>query len=190
MDLGHWARRLVHMMAPLFLVYYLIPEEIYGVDKRVGLLIVLAVILVFEAIRLWRGWTFLGLRDYEAGRISAFAWASIGLTFTFLFFPLELAAPAVTGMAFTDPLIGELRRRKSALYPLLPSVFYFVLVLTIFIALMGWSWQLLLASVVGTILAIGVERIRTKYVDDDFLMMVVPLLGMAAVLLLTSSYPS
>ena len=190
MDLGHWTRRLVHLCAPLFLVYYLVPDEVYGVDKRVWLVLLLAVVLAFEAVRLWRGWTFLGLREYEAGRVSAFAWASIGLTFTFLFFPLELAAPAVTGMAFTDPLIGELRRRESDLYPLVPAVFYFALVLAIFIALMGWSWQVVLASVVGTVLAIGVERIRTKYVDDDFLMMVVPLLGMAAVLFLTSSYPS
>jgi hypothetical protein len=188
MDLGHWTRRLVHMSAPVFLVYYLVPEEIFGVDKRVGLVLILAIVLGFEALRLWRGWTFLGLRDYESGRMSAFAWASIGLTFTFLFFPVELAAPAVVGMAFTDPLIGELRHRKSALYPLLPSIFYFALVLTVFIALMGWSWQVLLASVVGTILAIGVERARIKYVDDDFLMMVVPLLGMAAVLYLTSSF--
>ncbi len=190
MDFGHWTRRLVHLSAPLFLVYYWIPDEVYGASKEIGLLLVLALILVFEAVRLWRGWTFLGLRDYEARRISAFAWASVGLTFTFLFFPLELATPAVTGMAFTDPLIGELRRRKSALYPLLPIAFYFLLVLAIFIVLMGWGWQVLIASIVGTFLAITVERIRTKYVDDDFLMMVVPLLGMAAVLYLTSSFPS
>jgi type III secretory pathway component EscS len=48
----------------------------------------------------------------------------------------------------------------------------------------------LVASVVGTFLAISVERVRTRYVDDDFLMLVVPLLGMAAVLYLTSSFPS
>ncbi|MDD1746475.1 MAG: hypothetical protein LUQ16_01805 [Methanomassiliicoccales archaeon] len=178
------------MSAPVFLVYYLVPDEIYGVDKRIGLLVILAIILAFEALRLWRRWTFLGLREYEAGRISAFAWASIGLTFTFLFFPVELAAPAVMGMAFTDPLIGELRHRNSALYPILPLIFYFVLVMTVFVALMGWSWQVILASVVGTVLAIGVERVRIKSVDDDFLMMVVPLLGMAAVLYLTSSFPS
>lgn len=190
MDLGHWTRRLVHVCAPLFLVYYLIPDEIDGIDKRIGLLAVLAAILAFEAVRLWRGWTFLGMREYEAGHVSAFAWASVGIAFAFLFFPLELAAPAVTGMAFTDPLIGELRCRKSNLYPLLPLVFYFVLVLAIFVALMGWSWQVVLASLVGTILAIGVERNRIKNVDDDFLMIVVPLLGMAAVLYLTSSFPS
>jgi hypothetical protein len=190
MDLGHCTRRLVHICAPLFLVYYLIPEEIYGIDKRIALMAVLAMILAFEFVRLWRGWTFLGMRDYEAGTVSAFAWASIGLAFTFLFFPLELAAPAVTGMAFTDPLIGELRCRKSNLYPVLPLVFYFVLVLAIFILLMGWGWQIVLASMVGTVLAIVVERIRIKNVDDDFQMMVVPLLGMAAVLYLTSSFPS
>ncbi len=190
MDYGHWTRRLVHMCAPLFLVYYLIPDEVFGASKEAGLVLLLALVLAFEAVRLWRGWTFLGLRDYEAGRVSAFAWASVGLTFTFLFFPVELAAPAITGMAFTDPLIGELRRRKSPLYPLLPIAFYFLLVLAIFIALMGWGWQVLIASIVGTFLAISVERIRTKYVDDDFLMMVVPLLGMAAVLYLTSSFPS
>jgi CO/xanthine dehydrogenase Mo-binding subunit len=55
---------------------------------------------------------------------------------------------------------------------------------------MGLTWQTILASVVATVLAISVERVRTKYVDDDFLMLVVPLVGMAAVLYLTASFPS
>lgn len=190
MDTGYALRRLVHMCAPLFLVYYALPDAIEGADKRWLLVAVLVVVLVFEALRLALGWRLVGMRDYEGGRLSAFAWAAIGLTFTFLLFPLELAAPAVLGMALTDPLIGELRRRKSPLYPLLPSVVYFVLVMTTFELLMGGLWQVVAASAAGTVLAIGVERTRTKYVDDDFLMMVVPLLGMSAVLWLTSSFPS
>lgn len=190
MDLGHALRRLVHLSAPLFLVYYFLPEEIQGVDKQLGLVVLLTVILVFEALRLRFHWDIIGYRDYEYGRISAPVWAAIGLTLTFLFFPLELAAPAVIGMAFTDPLIGELRRRKSPLYPVLPTAFYLALVLGTFTLLMGLSWQTILASVVATVLAISVERVRIKYVDDDFLMLVVPLLGMAAVLYLTASFPS
>ncbi|MCU0861402.1 MAG: hypothetical protein MUE65_03685 [Methanomassiliicoccales archaeon] len=189
MDYGHWLRRLIHMSAPLFLVYYLLPEEIMGVDKRLGLVIVLVAVLAFEAMRLTFHWRILGLRDYEDRRLSAPAWAAIGLTITFLVFPVEIAAPAVIGMALTDPLIGELRRRRSGLYPALPTVFYLGLVLVTFYLLMGLSWQVLMASLVATALAISVERVRTKYVDDDFLMMVVPAVGMAVVLGLTSSFP-
>jgi hypothetical protein len=190
MDTGHAVRRLVHMCTPLFLVYYLLPGSIEGLDKRWLLIALLIIVLTFEALRLALGWKVIGLRDYESRRLSAFSWAAIGLTFTFLLFPLQLAAPAVIGMAFTDPLIGELRRRKSSLYPLLPTVAYFLMVLTTFVVLTGMTWQVVAASLVGTFLAIVAERARMKNVDDDFLMMVVPLLGMAAVLWLTSSFPS
>ena len=54
MDHGHVLRRLVHMCTPLFLVYYWIPDPLWrtNLDKRVVLVLLLVIVLIFEAIRL------------------------------------------------------------------------------------------------------------------------------------------
>jgi hypothetical protein len=189
MDYGHVLRRLVHMCTPLFLVYYWIPDPLWrtSLDKRVALILLLVVVLIFEAIRLRRKWHIVGMREYEYRRMSAAAWSAIALVFTFLFFPLELAAPALLGMGFIDPLIGELRRHKSKMYPLLPTLLYFVIVLAALAYLIGFDYRAVLAAIVATALAIELEKMRWRQVDDDFLMIVPPLLGMAAVYWITAS---
>jgi len=189
MDRGQMLRRLVHLATPLFLVYYALPDPLWegAPDNQTLLIFLLLAILIFEALRLRFKWKIIGIRDYEYERISAAAWAAIGLTVAFLFFPFELVAPVLIGMAFVDPLIGELRRMKSNLYPVLPITVYLALVFATLAILTGWTTTALIASVVATVLAISFEKWRTKYVDDDFLMIVVPLLGIAAVYWVTSS---
>jgi small-conductance mechanosensitive channel len=180
------------MLAPLSLVYYVLPDPLWpgAPSNQVLLLVLFEGILIFEALRLYFGWPIIGIRDYEYDRFSAAAWAALAMVVTLLFFPLALAAPAIIGMSFVDPLIGELRRRKSALYPSLPTAVYFIIVLATLWYFLGLSTTVLLASAIATGLAIGIERVRTKYVDDDFLMTIVPVLGMAAVFLISASYPS
>ncbi|MEM0448461.1 MAG: hypothetical protein QW520_01385 [Methanomassiliicoccales archaeon] len=187
MEEGYWLRRIVHMSAPLLLIYYAIPDFIFGVGKWLGLVLILIIVLFFDLMRLAFQWRIIGFRDYEYRRLSAAAWAALGFTLIFLLFPLEIAAPAVLGMALVDPMIGELRRRESRLYPLLPAIFYYVLASLCFYYIIGFDWIIMLACLIATILAIGVERARTKFVDDDFLMLVVPACALAITLSLTSS---
>jgi dolichol kinase len=192
MDKGHVLRRLVHMLAPLSLIYYFLPDPLWAgaPSNQVLLLFLLEGILVFEVLRLHYQWPIIGIRDYEYDRLSAAAWAALAMVVALLFFPLQLAAPAIVGMAFVDPLIGELRRRKSKLYPTIPTLVYLALVLVILWYFFGLNTTVILASAVATGLAIAIERLRTKYIDDDFLMTIVPLLGLAAIFLISSSYPS
>ncbi len=187
MDNGHVLRRLVHLGTPLFLVYYWLPTKLWMIEKPILLLIILAVVLNFEYIRIYKQWRIIGMREYEAQRMSAAAWAAVALTLAFLFFPVEYAAPAVIGMGLIDPLIGELRARKSDLYPMLPSVLHFAIILTVLSLMVGLDYRALLASFVATPLAIYFEKTRWRFVDDDFLMIVLPLLGIAAVYYFTSS---
>jgi hypothetical protein len=179
MDRGHWLRRFIHMLAPLFLVYYAIPNPIWegGPSKELLLICALIIVLVFEAYRLTFKPKILGIRSYEYQRVSAATWAALGMTSTFLFFPLEYAAPVVIGMGWIDPLCGELRRVESRLYPALPLAVYFIIALLTMTYLIGFNIQVVLASIVATILAIAIEKPRLKYLDDDFLMLVVPILG-------------
>ncbi len=186
MDHGHVLRRLVHLCTPLFLAYYWLPAKIGMVDKPILLLLLLALVLNFEYIRIHRQWRIIGMREYEKQRMSAAAWAALALTFAFLFFPVEYAAPAVIGMGLIDPLIGELRARKSNLYPVIPSVLHFAIIFTVLSLMLGLDYRAVLASVVATPLAIYFERTRWRFIDDDFLMIVLPLLGIAAVYYLTS----
>ena len=131
MDWGHILRRLVHMSSPIFLIYYWLPDPLWpgGPGRQFGLVFALFLTLVFEAVRMTKQLEIIGMRPYESNRMSAAAWAGIALAFSMLFFPLKVVAPVLFGMAWIDPLCGELRKRNSRLYPNLPKVAYFVLVL-------------------------------------------------------------
>jgi len=179
MDRGQWLRRFIHMLAPLFLVYYALPSPIWegGPNKELVLVSTLIIVLGFEAYRLTFKPKILGMRIYEYQRVSAATWAALGMTFVFLFFPLEYAAPVVIGMGWVDPLCGELRRFESKFYPTLPLTVYFTIAVFTMTYLIGFNVQVVLASIVATILAIAIEKPRLKYIDDDFLMLVVPILG-------------
>lgn len=184
MDYDHYFRRIFHLCAPLFLVYYLIPKDTWGLglSREESLIIVFFLVMIFEAIRLGTGRVFFGIREYERTRPSAFAWAAIAITMAFLFFPPIFVICAVVGMGWTDPLIGELRRHWKRAYPILPMTVYFLIIigcLTLFsdIPLLV---QLFLASLTTTV-AILVEYPQFKYVDDDFLMLVIPLMVLTCV---------
>ncbi|MCK5547460.1 MAG: hypothetical protein KAI64_00490, partial [Thermoplasmata archaeon] len=103
------ARRVLHICAPVFLVYYLVPEDSWiGLSKRVALLVVLLVVLLVELFRVALGLEFLGLKKYEKSQMSAYAWASFGFAMAFLFFDRALVVPVIFGMAWIDPLCGYL----------------------------------------------------------------------------------
>jgi ABC-type amino acid transport system permease subunit len=85
-------------------------------------------------------------------------------------------------MGWTDPLIGELRRHWKRAYPILPLTVYFLIImvcLTLF-SNIPLLVQILLASLTTTV-AILVEYPQFKYVDDDFLMLVIPLMVLTGV---------
>jgi hypothetical protein len=188
MQFGHLLRRLVHLCTPLFLVYYWLPEPLWpgGLTKEQGVVILLIVVLALEVVRLRHRWRIIGIREYEYGRMSAAAWAAIAMVITFLFFPFELAAPALIGMGLVDPLIGELRYHKSNLYPVLPIIVYFALILGTLSLTVAFDARAIIASILATAIAIYLEKLRLPYLDDDFLMIVPPLLVMASVYWLTS----
>ena len=73
---GATARTMLHMSAPIFLIYYLVPEDTWiGVSRSIVLLLVLIVVLLVELSRILFGFRFFGLRKYEGDYISAYAWA-------------------------------------------------------------------------------------------------------------------
>ncbi|UCG70102.1 MAG: hypothetical protein JSV09_03555 [Thermoplasmata archaeon] len=175
-------RRIFHMTAVVYLVYYILPEELLpGFYKWYGVLIVILFALSVEGVRLKTGKIFFGLRKYEKRQISAFAWFAIGMGCALLLFKMEYVVPVVIGMAFTDPLIGEIKRRREKLYPTLPLIFYGAIVfLCLFFLTEVAIILLILFTFLATISAIFAEWWKVKYIDDDFLMLVIPLVVLSA----------
>lgn len=175
-------RRIFHMTAVVYLVYYLLPEELFpGFYKWYGVLIILFTTLAVEALRLKTGKVFFGLREYEEKRVSAFAWFAIGMSIALLWFEMVYVVPVVIGMAFTDPLIGEIKLKNERLYPVLPFVIYGMIMFLCLLILSEMKIGLLiLLTFVATFFAIPAERWEIKYIDDDFLMIVIPLIALTA----------
>jgi hypothetical protein len=185
MDVGQVLRRLVHISAPVFLVYYYLPDPVFPgfIGKQPGLFLLLALILVIEAFRLYFSPNIIGMREYENYRISAAAWTAMALTVSFAFFPIEITLPIVLGMGWIDPIMGIMRARQSKFYPSVPTVLYFILMIVPLSYFFGLTPLVIIASVVVTFLGIMSEIKKNWYIDDDFLMIIVPLLGLYLILL-------
>jgi dolichol kinase len=181
-------RRAFHCLIALAPVYYLLPVDlpVIGVRRWVVLIAFFAIIILIEVIRLPKGILFLGMRPHEKDQIASFVWAAAGITAALWLFPHDIATATLVGMAFVDPLAGELRshgvgtRRNIGV----SSIVYFVICTTVLVlandrVLPG----LLLLAVVGTVIAIGSEQFKNVHVDDDFLMVCAPGLAMTALAL-------
>jgi hypothetical protein len=177
----HLFRRLFHLTGSLYLVYYLLPNELLpGFFKWYGVVILVAVALIIEAIRIKTGKLVFGMRKYESKQISAYAWFAMGLGIALLFFDMIFVIPVVIGMATIDPVIGEIRYRKKKFYPIIPFILYAIIMFTCFFLLSYKPfWALAPLTVVGTSVAIYAESWNIKEVDDDFLMVMVPLLAIS-----------
>ncbi len=173
-------------LAPL---YYALPVNLpfLGIHRWSVVVAFFTVIMVFEVVRLWKGITFMGLRPHEKEQIASFAWAAAGITAVLWLCPHDIATAALIGMALVDPLAGELRMSGVRDGVTLPStlVVYFVICI---VSLLAWevrpALESLLLSVVAAFLAVGSERIKTRYIDDDFLMSVVPAAAMTGLALI------
>ena len=181
MDSAHLFRRLFHFCAPLILLYYIVPDIFLWLPKFWWVLIVLACIMIVEAVRLGTGRVFFGLREYEGKQLSAYAWAGIGITLGFAFFQPMFVACVVFGIGWVDPLIGEMRRqRKMRYYPHAPLLVYFLIVTGCLIVLSDINLlTIMILGAVASASAIAIEKPRLP-VDDDFLMLIVPLIVMTA----------
>ncbi len=166
-------RRLIHMSIPITLIYYLIPQAMWGyMARETGLLIAFIFVLLFEAVRIKNKITIPGFRPYEAGRLSAAAWASIALFISFNLFPMEVVVPSVLAMGFIDPLNGELRRSKY--YPWIPAGASVGIYLVCLLFLGSYNPVIiLLLSVTGGLVAMASE-IPHLWIDDDFMMIFTP----------------
>ena len=168
-------RRIIHSMTWIVLVYYWIPDPLFGYPRSVFLIIILAIVLVFEGLRLYFGFSLYGMREYEKRQFASYAWASIAAAITLLFFPMHLAFVCLLGMGLIDPLIGEIQHHKPELYPYIPFIAWVLLAMLLFSILTDFSLPMIITfSMIGAASAILAEYPTLK-IDDDFLMIIIPL---------------
>jgi dolichol kinase len=178
-------RRMAHTVVALAPIYYLLPVDLpyVGFKRWVLLIIFITAMFVFESIRIWKKWTFLGLRPHEAEGLASHAWAAAGLVIVLWLFPKDIASAAIVGWALVDPLLGELRgkKMKQGLVVALSAVAYFALAIVMFLL---WNErgvaEIAVLSLVGAAVAIPAEWAEVRYIDDDFMMSVLPAVAMLA----------
>jgi len=162
-------RRGIHISSAGLLSYYLVPPDMWGLwpGRELLVLTFLVPVLAFEAYRQTHRTHIDGMRENEERRISAVAWGAVGIALAFLFFPQRFVVPCVLGVAFIDPIIGELRMSMPRAYPVVPAVLYFAICI-----LTGLSvfWAL-----VAMFVAMAAEAPKIAAVDDDFRMLLAPL---------------
>lgn len=181
-------RRVVHCLLALAPAYYLLPVDlpVIGIRRWVLLIGFFAIVGVIEAIRLPKGIVLFGMRPHEKEQIASYVWAAAGVTLALWLFPHDIASATIVGMAFVDPLAGELRSRNIGLQRRVLTCFMAYLVICgaiLAIADDRTLSVLLLLSVAGTAVAIVSEHFKNRYIDDDFLMLVAPGLVMTALAL-------
>lgn len=177
-ELGALFRRSLHVASPVFLVYYVLADDLWiGFPKPLLAVLLWGVTLVIEALRLTLHVDIVGIREYERGQISAYFWGGTALLLGLLFFPAPFVVVAMFGMAWVDPLCAWSRERR--LYPHVPLLAYGALA-TVGLVLLADRGPLgtLLLALAATGLALAAEYPTIRYVDDDFTMLMVPMVGM------------
>ena len=172
----HWFRRTNHALGSLIVVYYLLPAEICFYIKRETLaLIFLFIPLTIEIRRRYRKALFVGLREHEKNRIASYVWFASTAVMLLLVFPQQIAAPLIIIVAFSDPVIGELKR-FGFWYSKAGGV---IVSFTIFL-IFHYSPHL---AVFGAALSVIGEHPKHRFIDDDFLMPMVAAVGLGIIYL-------
>jgi hypothetical protein len=166
-------RRFNHTVAACFVIYFLFPQKIMGLDRIYLVILLWIIILGIEYLRLNKNLNLFGMRDYESDRIAGFVWFASG-TFIILgfyemgAFPQSLAIATIIMAAYTDPVIGEANHKLGDRWSLGIG---FVCSFAIYQLIVG----VIFYSVLGGLIAVLVERPKLKWFDDDLAMQIFPI---------------
>jgi len=180
-------RRAFHVASPIFLAYYVLPEDLGGgVTRAAVTLLFLGTALCIEVARIALGVHLFGMRPYEGRRVSAYMQGTAALAFgIFVVQDPRIVVPVFVGMAWIDPLCALARSRGW--HRGIPVIAYAAVFLGVEAAIspflpepLGWPTQVLFA-LLATAIAMPLEGPRLPQIDDDFLMVFVPAAVLSAV---------
>lgn len=169
-------RRFNHTVASCFVIYFLFPEYILGIDRLYLVVLFWLSIVIIEYLRLSGVFALDGMREYESSRVAGFVWFATG-TCTLLFFyeigvfPEIFAVSTIIMASLVDPLIGECNKKYGDLQGFFSGFIASVLIYQLIIGSLFYS-------LIGGLVAVLVERPKFKWLDDDLLMQIFPVLIM------------
>src|SRR5205823_6679180 len=169
-------RRSFHIISPIFLGYYLLPESLGGGITRTALSVVfVGTALCIEIARIALNIRLLGLRPYEGQRVSAYAQGLLGLAFgLFVIRDPRIVVPVFLGMAWIDPFAALCRR--SGWSRIVPTGAYLGLFLGTTLIMKSFALpNALLFALAATATAMLMEGPKFRQIDDDLLLQVVPM---------------
>lgn len=182
----HWYRRVFHTFGAAFLVYYLMPNDIEWLNLAkfwVPLGIVVFTIIL-EYLRISGkidSKHFFGLRMYEKNRAGSYVFFAVGILLLLLLrFPQQIAIPCILCACIADPIMGEVRHRFEKKYVYITG---FIVCLLFF--MITWYkaaiWLMLLVSIVGATGAVIGETKKFWWLDDDFMIQMLPAIFLLAI---------
>ena len=184
---AHWYRRVFHTFGACFLFYYILPTGIDWIEflKFWAPPIIVAFAITLEILRI-KGFVssdhFFGLRMYEKNRVGSYVFFGVGILILLWRFPQFIAVPCILCACIADPVIGEIRYRFGVKH-----VYVLGFILCFFFFMISWysaGFPLMITgSAVGALGAIIGETKKLWWLDDDFMIQILP-----AVLLLVIWY--
>jgi len=186
---GHAFRRLTHISMSLIPVaYYLHGESIAAVvllNPREFVSAACITILLIEVARLRLGIVIIGQREYESRQISALAWGALAVSLALLLSPEGeggglksgmYGIPLIFGLTFVDPVMGEVKRIKKDMRA---AIFAGLVVsYLVWIGCHFWLGTELLVAILLAPLTVAGEVPKTKFIDDNATMVLLPLAGL------------
>lgn len=187
---GHIFRRLFHisMIIIPFLYYWMGNEIAVMISKIIGfinsredlIILILFLIICLELIRLFFGIAIFGQREYEKKQISALAWGGISLCLCFLFAPLGgykesyIGMPIILTLSIVDPILGETRKYLNSNFLIISIALVVSMIIWLSCSfLLGTPYYF---SIIMPPLSVAAEWPSMKYIDDNAMMIFVPLL--------------
>ena len=169
-------RRFNHTVAACFVVYFLFPQEIFGIYRGTFIILFWLIVATIEILRFQKGIKIIGLRDYEEKRIAGFVWFASGSCLLLGLYELDLVPQnfvigTIIMAAYTDPLIGESTKKWGDNIGILSGLACSFVIYQIIIGGLFYP-------IIGSIVAVAAEKPKIKWFDDDFAMQLFPILAM------------
>lgn len=186
MDHSALFRRIFHVISPIFLSYYLIPENVTPNITRLSLAILfIGTAACIEIARIALGLRLFGMRPYEGQRVSAYAQGLLGLTIgIFVIQDPRIVVPVFFGMAWIDPLRSLCRKKRwPVAVPIAVYATLFFGIQSLLPGLPSVPARVVYAGV-ATIVAMAVEGPRIPQVDDDLMMQILPMAALVVAMAL------
>lgn len=175
-------RRIFHVAVSASVLYWWLPDPLLpmGIARRDFVIGGMLVLTALEAVRLARGAIVFPMREYERRRLGGHYWLVLGCAVALLLFEQRFAMITILGATLVDPWIGETKKSRGSKWAIMTGFAMWCAIAAICIILVPLPTKLELVPL-GAAFAVGAEAAKVRFIDDNFLMIVVPLVALTAV---------